>query len=514
MGRINFRNPYEFDPYGVDGAGGLLGMLQAMMHQAQAEAASGLNPRVPGDGRPTAPQTPDYGPTPPTRFTVRPLDAYLPMDTETDAAENGLLDRLLALQAEQSRYQPTAENSGQMPSVPLDPNFRQLSRAPFAMQPQGAIGSFNRAEDQSSRPYSSVGGRAVDLPHTSQGDKAAQSDHSFSERVQSYWDHPHPYGLVSMLKGALNNIEQAVQGSIDATSVPSTEEDAFRQNQGRERGPIGAWNAVSLLAPMFPGGAGRILARPLAGTLRNGLPGLQAGQRIARQGTGEPIVNTSAPAVRLPSRNLNLRTQNVPVLANGMTAPEGFDAQHSMQAALPATGGLFGPYSEKGVSPWIVISPTITTVPVGWQGRALPIPPMGPMPLPPIPLPGFPNWWKAAWKALQLYPRISSGMGSGGGDDDDDCLEETRKAREICIDGFANDWKGDYDVGPYKTPSGKPWSIEDCMRGFKSPRCGGNPTDYKREPRPKRYSSRPRKRRSPPTSRSRRANAAETFMTA
>jgi hypothetical protein len=30
MGRMNFRNPYEFDPYDADGAGGLLGMLQAM----------------------------------------------------------------------------------------------------------------------------------------------------------------------------------------------------------------------------------------------------------------------------------------------------------------------------------------------------------------------------------------------------------------------------------------------------------------------------------------------------
>jgi hypothetical protein len=43
-----------------------------------------------------------------------------------------------------------------------------------------------------------------------------------------------------------------VQSSIDATSTPSTEEEAFRQNLGRELGPIGAFKAASLQAPLSP----------------------------------------------------------------------------------------------------------------------------------------------------------------------------------------------------------------------------------------------------------------------
>lgn len=225
--------------------------------------------------------------------------------------QGGLLGRLLALQAEQRRYQPFAGDNERTPSEPPDPNFRQLSRAPIAMRPQAAIGPSNRPVDQSSPSYSPVG---------------------------------------------------------DSTSLDLS--------------------------------------------------------RASGQGAG-----------------------------------------------------WFGAYGDKPVPPWIVTSPTMTTVPLGLRGRGIPIPPMVPVPLPPIPMPTFPDWLRAAGKILQLYPRISSGMGGGGGDGGDDCNEEIRAARKICTDAFADGWKSDYDVGPYKTSSGKPWSIQDCMRGLISERCGGNSTD-------------------------------------
>jgi hypothetical protein len=40
------------------------------------------------------------------------------------------------------------------------------------------------------------------------------------------------------------------------------------------------------------------------------------------------------------------------------------------------------------------------------------------MPLPPIPRPRFPDWWRAAWKALQLDGSNYPGGGGGGGGKD------------------------------------------------------------------------------------------------
>ena len=41
MPGVNFRNTYGFDPYGMEGGGGLLGMLQAM-YQGQAGPGADL----------------------------------------------------------------------------------------------------------------------------------------------------------------------------------------------------------------------------------------------------------------------------------------------------------------------------------------------------------------------------------------------------------------------------------------------------------------------------------------
>ena len=148
--------------------------------------------------------------------------------------------------------------------------------------------------------------------------------------------------------------------------------------------------------------------------------------------------------------------------------------------APPQDAGTVGSYGNKPVGLWTAPPPAVTTARVGWRGIGIPLP--GPMPpggpgvLPQIPMPAIPDSWKATWAMLQLYPRILAGI-AGGEDDGSDCKEERRNAREVCADAFANGWKSDHDVGPYRTSSGKPWSIEDCMRGFISERCGGNATN-------------------------------------
>ena len=100
------------------------------------------------------------------------------------------------------------------------------------------------------------------------------------------------------------------------------------------------------------------------------------------------------------------------------------------------------------------------------------------------------------------------GGGSGGGGDsgndgnDDGCKDEIRKMRKICIDAYADGWNGNYTawrsnyrVGPYKKNSGGRWTIQDCMKGLVSKRCGGeNPDD---EENKKKYARPPRPRRPP-----------------
>jgi len=184
----------------------------------------------------------------------------------TGNSQVGLLDRLTAPQLQHAPYQPFAGNS-QTSSQSKDPNFRQVSRAPIAIRAQSMMTPPNRFAYQ-----------------VRQSDFDAQPGRSLSDRMQAYWDHPDPHGVISALKGGLTGIAQAVQGSIDATSAPSTEEEAFRQKLGREQGPIGAWQALSLLSPRVPRGAGGIFARPLMDVMTNrGLP-LRVGEQIATPG--------------------------------------------------------------------------------------------------------------------------------------------------------------------------------------------------------------------------------------
>jgi hypothetical protein len=129
MGVTNFRTAQQFDPETDDGqySGGLLGGLQAMMQQSQGDEYF----------QPGA----DSGPT--------------PNGANSDGIpQGGLLGRLAALQAEQSRYQPAPGSNEQTPSASRDPNFRQLARVYITGRTQEEIDSLNRPDGQSSPRYS------------------------------------------------------------------------------------------------------------------------------------------------------------------------------------------------------------------------------------------------------------------------------------------------------------------------------------------------------------------------
>src|SRR6185437_17066614 len=97
----------------------------------------------------------------------------------------------------------------------------------------------------------------------SQPFEAAPTGKSFGDRLSNMWDKATPGGPLWMAKQAYEGIRGAVQSSADAMSTPSTEADAFNQNQGRENGPGYAMQAMQVLTPGAPGGTGGILAAPL-----------------------------------------------------------------------------------------------------------------------------------------------------------------------------------------------------------------------------------------------------------
>jgi hypothetical protein len=83
-----------------------------------------------------------------------------------DSTQGGLLGRLLALQAEQSLYQPSAGNARFAPAVSADPNFRQLSRTPVAGRTQSSTNALTRSADQPSPTSSIAADPAFESPST------------------------------------------------------------------------------------------------------------------------------------------------------------------------------------------------------------------------------------------------------------------------------------------------------------------------------------------------------------
>jgi len=103
--------------------------------------------------------------------------------------------------------------------------------------------------------------------------------------------------------------------------------------------------------------------------------------------------------------------------------------------------------------------------------------------VPPDIIPGTPEWWEHAKRGHQglwdflLHLRRGVTSGSSGGDDDEDCRKERQEAFEECQKALASGWRGDYGTGPYKKRSPGRWTLEDCIRGRVSQRCGGNRID-------------------------------------
>jgi hypothetical protein len=329
MGKTNSNIAYQYDPETDDDqyTGGLLGRLQAMMQPGQISPATDSGSSPNGES--------SYG-----------------------GPQDGLLGRLLALQAEQNSYEPIASGKP-TPSESRDPNFRRLARVYITDRRPDGIDSISQSGGQSNPPYSPVSDRTLfDFLHMSpDNDQVLQPGHSLSGRMQAYWGHPAPYGLVSMLKTALNGAAQAVQGSIDATSVPSTEEEAFRQNQGRELGPIGALNAVSLLTPTTPAAMGGMFARPLINALRNGPASPSASARVAGYGVSRPIAIGLED--RFPAAMKLLRDAGNGDLpgfmshpATSQTGAATLSLQNSMSLPPLPGGRFFGPSGARALPEW------------------------------------------------------------------------------------------------------------------------------------------------------------------
>jgi hypothetical protein len=120
-------------------------------------------------------------------------------DTFTSQETGGLLGRLLALHAEQSQYQPVADNSAQPAFAPNNPSRRPLPQVPAApIPPRGAIGPSNLPlpPGQSAPAYSPFGnGDAPDWLRSSQmqqdqyqpsaRDSAELQQRSFVQAIQN-----------------------------------------------------------------------------------------------------------------------------------------------------------------------------------------------------------------------------------------------------------------------------------------------------------------------------------------
>jgi uncharacterized membrane protein YgcG len=131
---------------------------------------------------------------------------------------------------------------------------------------------------------------------------------------------PHPRNLIALLSSTLRNIEDAVNGSIAATSIsPSTEGEAFLYNLARDRGVAGAFGAASTFGPAAPqfvrtgryaasrpipqalGGGG---PSPLNGPGNGNPPGLGAPpspDRLRANSGGWPSSSGSVPSVPAPT---------------------------------------------------------------------------------------------------------------------------------------------------------------------------------------------------------------------
>src|SRR5260221_2817087 len=113
--------------------------------------------------------------------------------------KGGLLGRLLSLQAEQGQYQSLAGSSRQTPTDWQTGDAGQPPRARLVVRPHRAPGAYDPPDGESEPAYSPDGA----------GARAPLARRSFSDLLQASWDQPHPHGLLTIIKDALNGIEQS-----------------------------------------------------------------------------------------------------------------------------------------------------------------------------------------------------------------------------------------------------------------------------------------------------------------
>jgi hypothetical protein len=133
MNGTNFRDAYEFDPE-TYGTGGLLGRLMAL----QAQQA-GYQPSPEGYGQaPVKQPAANGGPTGQASGTTSSFDAYPPYDPDSYGGQGGLLGRLLALQKQQGRYQPTTGTDADSPPAAASSSMQAQYEADQAQQAREA----------------------------------------------------------------------------------------------------------------------------------------------------------------------------------------------------------------------------------------------------------------------------------------------------------------------------------------------------------------------------------------
>jgi hypothetical protein len=272
-------------------------------------------------------------------------------------------------------------------------------------------------------------------------------------------------------------------------------QEAMAQQALQQHGP-GFGSAPNAVGQQNSGAYGDAPPGGLLGRLL-ALQASQPQQPPVGGGDGQTPPAAPDPNFRQLSRRINIRPLGSPGSSDrpdDQSSPSYYPSADGTSLATPPPpagqdAGSFGGYGSTPAPMRIADASMMLPSAQGVRGIGIPvpIPSKDPGQIPQIPMPNIPDWWKAIGALLQLYPRITSGLGGGGGEnnDDDDCKEEIRKSRQTCVDAFAagwngdySKWKSDYGTGPYSKPGGGRWTIQDCAQGFKSERCGGNPVDW------------------------------------
>lgn len=154
------------------------------------------------------------------------------------------------------------------------------------------------------------------------------------DRMQKVWDSPTPGGAVWLAKQAVEGIVGSVESSKAAMRTPQTEEEAFQQTQGRDRGPGFAYQAASVLSPGVPKGTGGIAAAPMAApsaaaravapaaatgpVATEGLPVLQAAERLSDATGSEVAVPRAIASDSTAVQRAGQGVRNIPLVGDAI----------------------------------------------------------------------------------------------------------------------------------------------------------------------------------------------------